>query len=141
MIVLDTDSLGILQRASGDEFQRLSSRLKNAPDWPFYVTIVTFEEQMRGWLAHIARAKTPEKQIVAYSRLRTLLDDFRTRPVLDLDEHAMAEFQRLVKLKIRIGTMDLRIAAIVLSHGATLISRNLVDFHKVPGLTVEDWAA
>ncbi len=141
MIVLDTDSLGILQRASGDEFQRLSSRLKNAPDWPFYVTIVTFEEQMRGWLAHIARAKTPEKQIVAYSRLRTLLDDFRTRPVLDLDEHAMAEFQRLVKMKLRIGTMDLRIAAIVLSHGAKLISRNLVDFRKVPGLMVEDWAA
>jgi tRNA(fMet)-specific endonuclease VapC len=42
-------------------------------------------------------------------------------------------------MKIRIGTMDLKIAAIALAHGATLLSRNLVDFKKVPGLTVEDW--
>jgi tRNA(fMet)-specific endonuclease VapC len=139
MIVLDTDSLGILQRASGGEFERLAARLRSVPDWPFYVTIVTFEEQMRGWLASVARAKTPQKQIVAYARLRRLVDDFRTRPILDFDEHAMTEFQRLVKSKVRIGTMDLRIAAIVLSHGAKLISRNLVDFRKVPGLMVEDW--
>jgi tRNA(fMet)-specific endonuclease VapC len=35
--------------------------------------------------------------------------------------------------------MDLKIAAIVLAHDATLLSRNLSDFRKVPGLKVEDW--
>ena len=35
--------------------------------------------------------------------------------------------------------MDLKIAAIVLANGATLLSRNLSDFRKVPGLKVEDW--
>jgi tRNA(fMet)-specific endonuclease VapC len=44
-------------------------------------------------------------------------------------------------MKIRIGTMDLRIAAIALTHGATLLSRNLVDFKRVPELEVEDWTA
>ena len=39
----------------------------------------------------------------------------------------------------RVATMDLRIAAIVLSQGATLLSRNMVDFGKIPGLKVEDW--
>lgn len=41
--------------------------------------------------------------------------------------------------RVRIGTMDLRIASIVLAHHATLLSRNLRDFRLVPGLRVENW--
>jgi len=46
---------------------------------------------------------------------------------------------RLQQQRIRIGTMDLKIAGITLAHGATLLSRNVTDFQKVPGLLVEDW--
>jgi predicted nucleic acid-binding protein len=35
--------------------------------------------------------------------------------------------------------MDLKIASIALVHGATLISRNVTDFSKVPDLKVADW--
>jgi tRNA(fMet)-specific endonuclease VapC len=35
--------------------------------------------------------------------------------------------------------MDLKIAAIVPAHEATLLSRNLADFGQIPGLRVEDW--
>jgi len=35
--------------------------------------------------------------------------------------------------------MDLKIAAIVLAQNATLLTRNLSDFRKVPRLKVEDW--
>lgn len=45
----------------------------------------------------------------------------------------------LRRLRIRIGTMDLRIASIALAHGAKLLTRNSVDFAKVPELTIEDW--
>ena len=35
--------------------------------------------------------------------------------------------------------MDLKIAAICIAHDPLLLTRNLVDFEKVPGLQVENW--
>lgn len=138
MIVLDTDVLSIIQRDTGLECDRLLVRLNQAGQ-PVAVTIVSIEEQLRGWLALIARSQTLDHQAQAYFRLRTLLNDFQSQFILDFDSLAVAEYQRLLKLKIRIGSMDLKIAAITLSQGGVLISRNLGDFRKVPGLVVEDW--
>jgi tRNA(fMet)-specific endonuclease VapC len=141
VLILDTDMLTIVQQRTGTEYLRLVSRIAKAPPQPVYVTIVSFEEQTRGWLAYSARAKTLAQHIKAYARLRALLEDFHTRPILDFDEQAAAEVRRLTKLKVRVGTMDLRIAAIALVHNAVLLTRNLVDFRKVPGLRAEDWAS
>jgi len=52
---------------------------------------------------------------------------------------ATATLQKLRDQRIRIGTQDLRIAAIVLAAGGTLVTSNLRDFEKVPGLLIEDW--
>ena len=122
MVVLDTDVLSILQRQKGDLFARLGTRLAACND-EVYVTIVSFEEQMRGWLAWIARARTLEQQQQGYARLRALLEDFQTRPVLDFDERAAEEFRRLARGRIRIGTMDRRIAAITLAHNRPPVPR------------------
>ncbi len=59
--------------------------------------------------------------------------------VLDFDERAAVDYQRLRCSHIHIGTMDLKIAAIVLANGATLLTKNLSDFRKVHSLKVEDW--
>ena len=59
--------------------------------------------------------------------------------MLDFDEAAAAKFEDLQRLRLRIGTMDLKIAAIAVSRGATVLSRNLKDFGRVPGLKAEDW--
>lgn len=54
---------------------------------------------------------------------------------------AAQQYNRLAKSRIRVGSMDLKIVAIVLANDATLLSRNLADFGRVPGLQVEDWTA
>lgn len=59
--------------------------------------------------------------------------------VVDFDERAAVQFQRLQALRLGLGAMDLRIAAIALAQDAILLSRNLQHFRKVPGLQVEDW--
>jgi tRNA(fMet)-specific endonuclease VapC len=60
-------------------------------------------------------------------------------PVRPFDASALAEFDRLRAEGVRIGTMDLRIASIALASDAKVITRNLRDFGRVPGLTAEDW--
>jgi tRNA(fMet)-specific endonuclease VapC len=140
MLVLDTDVLTIVQSQSGGAFDRLQKRLTDVGHKEVVaVTIVTVEEQTRGWLAQFARVRTAEQEVIAYRRLRYLIADYCAREVLDYDKAAIERLREQRKSKIRIGTMDLKIACIVQARGAKLLSRNLVDFRKVSGLSVEDW--
>ncbi len=139
MVVLDTDHLSVLEWETDTSASQLLARLSQLDPDEAVTTIINFEEQMRGWLAYLARVRTLARQIEAYRRLQRHLDNYRTIPVLEFDPRAAAEFQRLRRSFRRIGTMDLKIAAIVLVHSATLLSRNLSDFGKLPGLKVEDW--
>jgi tRNA(fMet)-specific endonuclease VapC len=59
--------------------------------------------------------------------------------VIPFDAQAADTFQRLRQQRLRIATMDLKIAAIALVHDALLLSANLQDFQRVPHLRVADW--
>jgi tRNA(fMet)-specific endonuclease VapC len=139
MVVLDTDHLTLLERRQSAASQALQVRLNHLDTESRATTIVTYEEQTRGWMSYVARAKTVAQEIEAYARLKIHLHSFRNILVLDFDERAGVEYQRLRQSRLRIGTMDLKIAAITLAHEATLLSKNLSDFGKVPGLKVADW--
>ncbi len=139
-LVLDTDHMSLLEWGS-DEAARLRERLADCDEGEVATTVINYEEQMRGWMAYLARARSLAKQVEAYCRLRSHLENYRQIPVLDFDDVAAGIYERLRRSRIRIGTMDLKIAAIVISLDATLLSRNKRDFAKVPGLKVEDWTA
>lgn len=141
MVILDTDHLSLLQWNVGTEGRRLAKRLAVIPADEIVTTIINFEEQMRGWLSYLGKARTVTRQIEAYRRLTHHLEYYRQIPVLNFDETAAVEFQRLRKQHRRVGAMDLKIAAIVLSKGATLLSRNLADFRRIQGLRVETWTS
>ena len=139
MIVLDTDHLSVLERSDQPGSGALRARLADLPPAEVVTTIISFEEQMRGWMAYLARTRSVAQQVEAYRRLLQHLDNYRRIPVLAFDEAAAIVFQRLQRARLRIGVMDLKSAAIVVSRDATLLSRNLTDFRQVPGLPVADW--
>jgi tRNA(fMet)-specific endonuclease VapC len=93
----------------------------------------------RGCHSYIIQAKTAADVIRGYKMFDRVLSAFAAALVLPFDAKASAAFDSLVAQRVRIATMDLRIAAIALSERLTLVTRNSRDFGKVPGLILEDW--
>jgi tRNA(fMet)-specific endonuclease VapC len=140
MILLDTEPMTVLER-EGPEAERLKARLANVPLDDVATTIIIYEEQTRGWLAYMARMQTEAARIRAYVFLKRHLEIYCRVAVVQYDAKAAEVFERLKRAKVRIGTMDLKIAAIALANDAILLTRNLSDFSKVPDLKAEDWSA
>ena len=136
MILLDTDHLTLLLSSRGDWFGRLVARLATA-DESFGTTIVSVEEQMRGWLAAIAKERKPERQVLAYRELAAMFDRFSGFPIAPFDSTAAALFASSGSIKI--GALDRKIAAIAIAQNALLLTANQRDFEKVPGLRFENW--
>src|SRR5262245_27732098 len=140
MILLDTDHTTFLKYPDSERGQRLVARLTALQsDEMIGVTIVTVEERMRGWLAAIAKERSAIRQVVGYRELMQLFDFYREFEVAPFDEAAAHQFEDLRGQRLRLGTMDLKIAAIALVQKAVLLSANRRDFERVPDLQVENW--
>jgi tRNA(fMet)-specific endonuclease VapC len=139
MILLDTDHLTVLRYGEHSQHTRLRGRLTDTLNQSFATTIVTAEEQLRGWLAEINRYRDVRRQITAYHRLAQMVRFLLDWVIVELDERAAAIFDDLRCQRVRIGTQDLKIAAIALAQDALLLSANFRDFQQVPGLHVENW--
>ncbi len=118
--------------------ERLKLRLSDA-DADAFTTVVTAQEVSQGWTAEINRRAAGRDQVRAYRQFLIALKAFEQITLLPFDETAAEVFHRLQELRLRAGTMDLKIAGIALSHAALLLSRNLADFQNIPGLRVENW--
>lgn len=138
MLILDSDHMSLLEWGGSDSFP-LRERLADCDPQEVVTTIINYEEQIRGWMAYIAKARSVSQQVEAYRRLRSHLDNDRQIPVMDFDDTAGEIYQQLRRSRIRVGAMDLKIAAIAIARKGTLLSRNRQDFDRIPGLQIEDW--
>ncbi len=136
LYVLDTDLCGFAQQEHPKILQRFQ---RLAADDEVVTTIVTVGEDISGWLPACRRARDGSARAKAYERLQRGLDFYRDKDCLPFDEVAAALFDQFRAQKIRVGTNDLAIAAITLSVGGILVTRNIIDFQKIPDLVLEDW--
>jgi tRNA(fMet)-specific endonuclease VapC len=139
LLVLDTDHFSELTRESAAG-KRLTARLEAAGD-DHAITIITVEEQMRGWLAEINRRGDLNRQIFPYAKIQRQVELYGSWIILPWDAEAAASFARFRTEGIRIGSLDLKIACIALAHDVTLLTRNTSDSAQVPGLRFENWLA
>jgi tRNA(fMet)-specific endonuclease VapC len=140
MYLLDTDHLTVFDRG-GLSAQILLAKMSLIDPDEIATTIISYEEQTRGWLSYIAKANSLDAQVLAYSKLQRHLAKFRAATVIGFDQSSAQKFEKLRRIHPRLGTMDLKIAAISITSNSTLLTRNKSDFEKIEGLVFEDWTS
>jgi tRNA(fMet)-specific endonuclease VapC len=138
MILLDTDHLSVFFDERDAQHELLNSRMESAAE-PIACSIVSVEELLRGWLSVINRLADIHRQLPAYDRLGRIIGVLSNWTIVPFDRDAADRFSDLRRQRIRIGTMDLKIASIALVNNARLVSANRRDFMQVPGLHHENW--
>jgi tRNA(fMet)-specific endonuclease VapC len=136
LFVLDTDILSLWQHGHASVGQQVAAR--EAGD--LAITIITVQEQLDGWHSRLSRAKDRKQLADLYQRLGDTVRFLARVQILNYSETAIERYGELRTQKLNIGKMDLRIAAIVLEHDGTLVTRNLQDFGRIPRLKMENWS-
>ena len=135
MFVLDTDVLSNLMKRVASH--TLEERLASTPREHQFTTSITVGEIVYG------AYRNPDRTAVLLSRLDGMILPNLT--VLPFSEEAARVYGRVkAEMESRgqlIGEADLRIAAVALEQGHTVITGNVRHFQQVPGLSVENWLA
>ena len=133
--ILDTNAIIDIQTGHPE----VASKVVRVPMQQLATTVITVEEQLSGWYTLLRRARTEDQIAYAYQRLAEntkLLGQFQ---ILSFSIEAIRLFEELRNLKLGVKHMDLRIAAIALEAGGTLVTSNTRDFKDIPHLKFEDW--
>ena len=137
LYLLDTDHVSLWQ--CGQSF--VVARMNMVAEQDVAVSVLTYEEQLRGRLAVIQKAETNAQLAISYLRLRQMQEFFCAIRIMDFDEAAADTYEVLRKSYRRLDRMDLRIAAVALTQNTILVTRNRKDFDQIEGLPLDDWSA
>jgi tRNA(fMet)-specific endonuclease VapC len=104
------------------------------------VSVISVEEQLSGWYLALRKAKQTAALPTIYGQMTESIRSLKNFSIHTLTHNANQRYDQLLTLKLGVRKMDLRIAAIALENGATVVTRNRRDFQRVPGLIFEDWS-
>jgi tRNA(fMet)-specific endonuclease VapC len=131
--LLDTDVISNLMRRNPPP--RLIRKLASVAADDQRTTSITIGELVYG--AH----RVPERTTALLEQIDRLIPAHL--PVLPFDESAARRYGEiratLENAGTPIGDADLRIAAVALVHGLTIVTGNVRHFARVQGLSIENW--
>ena len=130
MYLFDTDTLSNLMKRSPSA--RLTGLMGSVPAVDRFTSSITLGELIYG-----ARKKGSQNLLAHIQQLVTAV------PVLPFDADAARQYgdirASLESRGIPIGDADIKIAAIALVRGLTVVTGNLRHFQRVPNLSVQNW--
>lgn len=129
MFLLDTNTVSDYLKGSG----RVGERFRQVPAGQITISSVTAYE-LFCWAEHarwgVRRVRALDAFVAALETVRLDLAEARTAAILRA---------RMEQQGNPLGPLDHLIAGIAVHHNMTLITRNLAEFKRVPGLRIENW--
>ncbi|MFT3879391.1 MAG: type II toxin-antitoxin system VapC family toxin [Gemmatales bacterium] len=138
LFILDSDVLSDYQRQRPEVVQKVNSY----PAGQLGVTIVSVIERLSGWYDEIkTKGLTLQDQADLYLGLADSVKLFSCFEIIPFSVAAMQRYERFRKMKpaLNVRGPDLRIASITIENQATVITFNIRDFKRVPGLDFIGW--
>ena len=116
---------------------RLEPHVARHPDEECFLSVITASELLHG----VHRATQPEVRAKRSAFVEGILERFPLLPVDLATGRAHAQvWAELRQAGTIIGPHDLWLAATCVAHGLTMVTGNVREFERVPGLDVEVWS-
>jgi len=128
--LLDTNIFSALLRG---EPGSLLNRIANLAPERLCVSSLVLGELLAG-------AEKSDRRAATLGAIRDVISDMAHAPFNEDDAAAYARIRAALERKgANIGPMDMLIAAQAVSRGLVLVTDNLREFKRVPGLSCENW--
>jgi tRNA(fMet)-specific endonuclease VapC len=129
-LIFDSSVLIYLER----NLQQVEKIISGREDEPYGISVITVSELLHG----VHRADSERRRLQREAFVEKVIELF---PIYPFDLNAARIYARIwansVRKGTRIGSHDLMIGAICISLGFSVITSDLRDFERIPGLKVE----
>ena len=116
----------------------LARHIATRQEETFFLSVITVAELLAG----VHRARTPAQKAKRSVFVEGIIDRLPLLPIDLPSARVRAEISAGLTASGKIiGANDLWLAAAALAHGLTLVTSNLREFGRVPGLVLEHWKA
>ncbi len=129
-LLLDTNIVSYWMRAD----KKILRRLKALKPCDLYISTVTLAEILYGI------AKSPVRKKERRNKIETICSQLELLPFdrLAAEKYAAIRTGR-EKKGIPISERDMQIASIALANNMGVVTHNVKEFERIPGLEMEDW--